>query len=295
MSVETSDPTIQLDTAPRLYEGVVDAQAAAAYAKATFDPLPDYLEGRAVPPLYSAVLLLPALDETMHACIDAGALDGLSEGPVKGVHAEHDIYFHAPIHPDQRVRWDAQIRSVHQTPAGVLITQQLLVRDHEDRPLIEHLWSTMMLRCTTRALGGPPVPDHRYPDAARGHVIGIETIAIPRNQGEIYGAASGDNVGHALSDEIARSEGYASKILQGMCSFAICTGAAIRIGAEGDPIRLRRVACRFSAPVIQGDDLEIECVEVGALDDGTSVVAFEARQGDTLCISHGRAEFRDPS
>jgi acyl dehydratase len=99
-------------------------------------------------------------------------------------------------------------------------------------------------------------------------------------------------VGHALSDEIAQAEGFPSRILQGMCFFATATGSVVRAAGDGDPSRLRRVAGRFTAPVLQGHDLTIECFEAGTLDDGTWVVAFEARQGDRLCIRHGRAEFK---
>jgi len=291
---QTTTPLVHFGVTTQTFEGVVDAEHAIAFATATFDAAPAYLDGREIPPLYSAVLLLPAMNDNLRTGIDPSVITGQAGG-LHGVHAEHDVYFHGPLHPDQRVQWESSILSLHQTSAGVLCTQQIFVRDLNGTPLIEHRWSTMAIKCTTTVTGGPSPADHRYPNEARGHVIGAETFYIPRNQGEIYRDASGDNAGHAMSDEIARAEGYPSKILQGMCTFATSTGAAVRIGGGGDATRLRRIAGRFTRPVVQGLDLTVECAEVETRLDGTYVVAFEARQGETVCITHGRAEFHDPS
>jgi acyl dehydratase len=292
MIVQT--PAIRFDQPVSQYEGVVDVEDAIAFARATKDELPAYLEGRSIPPLYSAVLVLPALHESAHASIDEGAIRG-PDGSMRGVHATHDLHLHRPLHPGERLHWDARIRSVKTNPAGTIYTQQIIVRDTQGRPLVEHLWSTIVIKGVTVTEGGPDLPEHRYPEEARNRMVGSETFDIPRNQGEIYRDAAGDDAGHALSDEIARSEGFPSKILQGMCSFAMASGAVVRIGGGGDPDSLKRLAARFSAPVIQGQDLIVEVAEVGVTDDGLYVVAFEARQGDKLCITHGRAEFMVPA
>ena len=283
-------PAIRFDQPVQQYEGVVDVDEAIAFARATKDLLPAYLEGRSIPPLYSAVLVLTALHDSQLTSIDEGAIQG-PDGTMRGVHASHDLRVHRPLHPGERLHWDSRIHAVKATPAGVLYTQKIVLRDSDGRPLVEHLWSTMVIKGVTSMEGGPALPEHRYPDEARSKIIGSETIEIPRNQGEIYRDAAGDDAGHALSDEIARVEGFPSKILQGMCSFAMTSGAVVRIGGSGDPDALKRLAARFSAPVIQGQDLTVEVAEVGVTDDGLYVVAFEARQGDRVCISHGRAEF----
>jgi len=291
MSEQRTAPTIRFGEVFAEHEGVVDAHDAVAFAVATNAPQPAYLDGRAIPPLYSAVLVLPSLNENLRHAVDDGVVIGKAEG-FSGVHAEHDVTFHTPLHPDQKVRWDARVRSCSVNSAGTLVTQQLLISDLEGAPLIEHLWSTMAIKATTDCTGGPPLPDHRYPADARQKIIGSETLDISRDQGRIYFEAAGDAAGHSLSDEIARAEGHPGMILQGMCSFAMCTGAVVRIAGGGNPDRLRRLAARFSAPVILGQQLLVEVGEVGTTEDGTYVVAFEARQGNRVCITNGRAEFR---
>jgi acyl dehydratase len=293
VTAQTTSPSVRFGVPTRRYEGVVDPAAALAFANATFDRTPAYEAGTAVPPLYTAVLVLPSLLENRVASIDDDALvptDG-SAGHISSVHAEHDVSLHQPLHAGQRVTWDCSLLSMHQTPAGALSTQQLVVRDLDGRPLVDHRWSTMSIKATALVTGGPRPADHTFPEEARSRPLGQETFFIPLDQGKIYADASGDNVGHALSDEIAQAEGFPSRILQGMCFFATATGSVVRIAGGVEPNRLRRVAARFTAPVLQGYDLTVECYDAGALDDGTSVVAFEARQGDRLCIRHGRAEF----
>jgi hypothetical protein len=88
------------------------------------------------------------------------------------VHAEHDVYLYEPLRAGQQVSWDCSLLAMHQTPAGALSTQQIIVRDLHGRPLIEHRWSTMSIKATSRVTGGPVGADHTFPESARSHPIG---------------------------------------------------------------------------------------------------------------------------
>ena len=112
---------------------------------------------------------------------------------------------------------------------------------------------------------------------------------MSRDQGYRYGGASGDRPDHALDDEAAKAEGFPGKILQGMCTFAMCSGAVIA-EAGGDPGRLRRLAGRFASPVRPGHELVVDLYEAEPCQDGARALVFEATcDGDTV-IKHGRAE-----
>jgi acyl dehydratase len=290
MNAKTTEPTIRFDVAPQRYEGSMTAAQALSYAHATLDPVTVTDLDHQLPPMASTSLIFTAANEALRVTVDAGAVVGAHGDEVPGVHAEHDMLVHRLLAPEEVVSWEATMRSARQTPAGVLLSVQVLIRDSHGAIVIEHLWSTMMLKATTTHLHGPALPDHRFPDEARDHMLGAERLALARDLGRRYGDASGDEAGHAVSDEIARSEGYPSMILQGMCSLAICSGAALRIAGGGDQSRLRRVAGRLSAPMVLGRDLTVSCFELPTEATDRRSVVFEAHQGETLCVAHGRVE-----
>ena len=283
-------PRIRLGTSVGPYQGHVDADAAIAFGRATNDTSPAYSEGRAVPPLYSVALVLPAFQAAFTECVDDGAITGFTGS----VHGEHDVYFHAPVQPDSTVRWTVTPYAAHQTPAGVLLTQRIAVSDAKGTLLVEHYWSSLFIGGTTTSLGGPLLGDHRYPEVARERIIGRETLNVTLDQAFRYAGVSNDHSPHALDDEAARQEGLPSKILQGMCTLALCGSAVFRVAGVGDPNSLRRLAARFAAPAFPKRDLTVEVAELGTTAEGFRSLAFEARSGGSVCIRHGRAEVEMP-
>lgn len=66
-----------------------------------------------------------------------------------------------------------------------------------------------------------------------------------------YAAASGDFNPIHVDPAVGRLAGHPGVILQGMCTFAWLADACA--GYLGDPGRIRRVAARFTRPVLVGD------------------------------------------
>jgi acyl dehydratase len=115
---------------------------------------------------------------------------------------------------------------------------------------------------------------------------------LDRDQTYRYAGVSGDRAPHALDDSAAHREGFPSKILQGTLSLAMAAAAVVKWAGDGDPRTLRRLAVRFSAPVLAKRELDIEMGEGGAgLERGTRGIVFEGRQGETVCLRRGWAEF----
>jgi acyl dehydratase len=189
------------------------------------------------------------------------------------------------------VRWRATTCGAKQTKGGVLVTQRILVTDSEGAPLVEHLWSNFHIGGTIDADLGESIADHTFPEEARTRPVGSRTITVDRDQAFRYAGVSGDHAGHALDDETARQEGYPSKILQGMCTFGLCSGAVVDEGAGRNAIRLRRLAGRFSAPAFPGRDLVVNLYDAGRTSEGGHALAFEALQDNVVVIKHGLAEF----
>ncbi len=270
------------------YTGRIDADAAIAYALATNDPNPIYGEGGAVPPLYTVSLILPAYLAANAQCLEPGAIEGVRGG----VHGEHDVYFHEPARPGMPVKWTAHTHCAKQTPAGVMVTQRVLVSDEHDAPLVEHFWSTLYLGGTIRTEAGPDLADHTFPESARARPIGSHVFTTSGDQTFRYAGASTDHAVIHIDDEAARRAGFPRKFLQGLCTFAMCSGAVVKVGADGDPTRLRRLACRFSSPVFPREELAVDVYDAGETADGGRALAFEASSAGAMVIKHGRAELR---
>ena len=158
-------------------------------------------------------------------------------------------------------------------------------------PLVEHLWTDFLMGGTLRGdHEDSAVPDHTFPESARGRPLASRIVPVDRDQAFRYAGVSNDHAPHAMDDEVARAQGHPGKILQGMCTFGLCCGAVVDAGAGGEPGRLRRVAGRFSAPAFPNRDLDVRLYDAGLTPDGARSLAFEAFQDGVAVIRHGRAE-----
>jgi acyl dehydratase len=265
--------------------GRVDEDAVYAYALAVNDRNDLYLQGAAVPPLFTATLILPALQEAFHRITGAGIIRDDRGGP----HGEHDVHFHGTVRPGMPVVWESSFHSMKQTSSGVLTVVRIMVSDPDGAPLVEHFWSNYHIGASIDADLGAAPPDHTFPDDARAEPVGRRTVVIDRDQAFRYAGVSNDRAPHALDEEMARAEGYPTKILQGMCTFGLVAGAVVDGAAGGDPRRLLRLACRFAGPVFPRRELDVNLYRAGADGDGRPEVAFEGVQGDSVVVKHGRA------
>lgn len=124
-----------------------------------------------------------------------------------------------------------------------------------------------------------PVPDGREPDA-------VVAIATAPNQALIY-RLSGDLNPLHIEPDVARRAGFARPILHGLCSYGVAGRALLRVAADNDPTRLRRLDARFSAPVYPGETIE---TRIWRTDEKR--VRFECwvAERSVQVLSHGDAE-----
>jgi acyl dehydratase len=280
-----TDPTIQLGPVAGPVETTIDADHAAAYALATNDPNPAYLDQGIVPPVFTVSLGLALLGEANRLSVPPGAV----RGATGGVHGEHDLVIHRVLRAGDFVRVTGAISSATNTKGGAITTCRILVTDEDDQPYVEHLWSTFHIKGEVDEVG-PPLADHTFPEEARSKPIGSLVIPVDRDQSFRYAGSSTDHAPMHVHDEMARRVGFPSKFMQGLCTFAMCSRAAVQIGADGDPTRLRRMAVRFAAPVFPGHPLEVFEYDAGITADGAHLLAFEAVSGEAMVIRHGLAE-----
>ena len=65
--------------------------------------------------------------------------------------------------------------------------------------------------------------------------------------------------------------------------------AIVKTVADGDPARLKRLAVRFAANVLPGNDIDVAIFDAGTV-DGRKAYAFEATSAGAVVVKNGWAE-----
>ena len=92
-----------------------------------------------------------------------------------------------------------------------------------------------------------------------------------------------------LDDAFAKSVGLPGIIAHGLCTMAMCSQAVVKTVADGDPSRLKRLAVRFAANVLPGNDIDVEIFDAGTA-NGRQAYAFEATSAGAVVVKNGWAE-----
>lgn len=262
---------------------VLDPDRAKQYAAATNDPNPAYAEGRAVPPVFAVV---PAFD----AVGEVGAELIPPENLMTLVHGEQDIHLHRPLVPGMTLRSTATPWSSRVGGSGTRFTIKVASTDESGAPVVDQYFTLFLRGLTDGESAGPDKPDHDFPEDVRGSTpAGTFSVHVDDDQTFRYRDASGDQNPIHVDDEFARSVGLPGMILHGLCTMAMTSQAVIATVAGGDPARLRRLAVRFAANVLPGNDVEVTLYEAGEA-DGRKRYAFEATSAGATVIKNGLAE-----
>ncbi|MBZ0138759.1 MAG: MaoC family dehydratase N-terminal domain-containing protein [Pseudorhodoplanes sp.] len=204
----------------------------------------------------------------------------------KVVHGEQGLVLHRPLAPRGHVVGRQRIVDVVDKGAGkgaLLYTERVLA-DADSGETIATLTQTIFCRGDggfggePRATPAPhPLPD-RAPDLVCDLATRPETALVYRLSGDL-------NPLHA-DPAFARGAGFERPILHGLATFGVCGHAILRALCGYEPMRLRAIAGRFSAPVFSGETIRTEIWRVGGS------VSFRARVvgRDIVALNNGRAE-----
>jgi NAD(P)-dependent dehydrogenase (short-subunit alcohol dehydrogenase family)/acyl dehydratase/putative sterol carrier protein len=269
---------------------VTDEDTIRAYALATNDPNPRYVEGEQVaPPLYAVRLFKPLMTE----CV--GDPD-LSLDYLRLVHGEQDMTWHGPLRAREIVNLRATLESVGQKGKGCVVAWRMMgVVGGEVR--VEARMSVFVMG---QVLPGVPVGTTygQTPPGgaeAEGEPAVTRSMAVAMDQPVRYAAASLDDNPIHLDEAVAKSAGHPSVILHGLCSMAFASKALVDGLLDSDPARLHRFAVRFSRPVLPGWTLTTRIFAAGTTDAGRAAYVVDVvNQGGVKVITNGWAEI-DPA
>jgi acyl dehydratase len=208
------------------------------------------------------------------------------------IHVQQDSTFHRAVRPGDRLLTTGRVVKIKPTRAGTLVVLRLDTRDQRSaQPVVTSFSSTIFLRIplegTPGALEEPPA---LRAEAAMGvPVQGGVALPTNRRMAHVYTECAG--IWNPIHTErrVAVEQQLPDVILHGTCTWALAGMELIRRCAEGDPLRLRRLAGRFHGMVIPGTTIGLE---YGAQPGEPGKVQFTVTNArGELAVSHGIAEF----
>ena len=262
----------------------VEADRTKAYAAATNDPIAAHAAGELAPPVFAVV---PIWD-TM-----AGAMAGIvpPEVLMLVVHGEQDMRFHQSILPGSVLRSKAAPIGVHVKPNGTSVIVKVETHDESGTLVVEQYMTSFFRGVSDGDGAGDEAPAHKLSAATKSSdPVATVTQTLDTDQTYRYAEASGDQMPIHLDAEIAKSVGLPGIIIHGLCTMAFTSVAAVQELCGGDSGNLRRLAVRFSKPVLPGQEITTRFWAAGDR-DGNPVYGFETRNGDgEVVIKDGLAE-----
>ena len=257
----------------------VTSDAMVAYARATNDENFAHLDGTVAPPLCAVV---PAL-KTMAAA--KRLVTGLFT-----LHGSHDILVAAPITPGMTVTVTAQVVGILPTPAGATIVVR--GETHDDRGTLLNVQHLVVL-AQGYVIGerlGVPAPDHRTQDGITDRPPDAEALQpLDPDQTRRYAEASGDREAYTFDEDAARAKGLAGPIVHGLCTMAFVSRLVVAHGCGGDSRKLRRLAVRFTRPLIMQPG-QIVTSRLWQLPEPGRFAATCLDRAGTEVLRHGLAE-----
>ncbi|MFC0038495.1 MaoC/PaaZ C-terminal domain-containing protein [Actinomadura rayongensis] len=262
------------------FEFKVERDRTVAYAEATNDPNPRYLDGTMAPPVFAIVPVFDGMIAPLFEVVPDSLIPFV-------VHGEQDMVFHRPIEPGMTLVSRAKVTGFSSKTSGTTVAVKLESRT-DGGDLVNEQWMVSFFRgFQAGETVGELAPAHRFPEDLRAAAPLAEVVQhVDDDQTFRYAEASGDPMPIHLDDEFARSAGLPGIIAHGLCTMAFTSRAVIESAADGDPSRLRRLAVRFSRPVLPGQDVT---TRIWRQDSTTFAFESTSTTGDVV-IKDGLAE-----
>ena len=194
------------------------------------------------------------------------------------VHGEHEIRVLSPLRPGENLETNSRLIGVRPNRAGSVVIQR--IDHHRGEELIAQQWWSLFLGGVQLDAVGDAAPDHIFPESARDSFTGTTSTYVSNATAAAYAEVSGDWAEHHFNVEAAARSGAAAPFLHGLCTFAICANAA----ADGRAIK--RIAARFAAPAILGNEINVDVFEIG-----NNSRVFEANCAGAKVATNGVVEF----
>ncbi|HYM90267.1 MAG TPA: MaoC/PaaZ C-terminal domain-containing protein [bacterium] len=268
-----------------------EAAQIAAYAAATNETDTRFAAGALASPMYATVPVRPAV----RAAFAQAMPEGLPP-TVPRLAGEQDMFFHQPIVAGMTVSVRGRFLGIFPKSSGTALVFHFETRSDVDRLLNEQYMTTFLPRVAWPEEAGERPPDHAMPEDIQGRAPLARVVQrFDDDQTYRYSAASGDPSRWHIDNEFARAAGLPGIIIHGLCTMAFVARAVAQTAGDGDLLRLKRLAVRFSRPIYPGSEM-VTVIWLGHRNGAGTRLFCEAVGADgAKVITNGLAEVAPPS
>lgn len=256
----------------------VTSERIAEYARATNDPIEEHLAGDIAPPVFAIV---PVFDSLLEPAVETMPVELIP----RVVHGEQDFVFHRPIRPGDKLVSRAKMIGWEGLPNGTRSATYIECRTEAGDLVNEQYVTTFVRKFDVGETVGELSPGHKFDETLRTDAPVAKIVQhVDDDQTFRYSPAAGDPMPIHLDAEIARSTGLPGIIAHGLCTLAFTSWAVLTEVADSRTERLKRLAVRFSKPVLPGQDISTRIWRASA---GT--YAYETSVADAVVVKDGLA------
>ncbi|MFZ5565349.1 MAG: SDR family NAD(P)-dependent oxidoreductase [Thermodesulfobacteriota bacterium] len=203
------------------------------------------------------------------------------------LHAEQELIFHNPIPPSGKLSTKGTITHMYDKgPKGAIIVGESDTFAADGTRLFTAI-ITLFARFDG-GFGGPDAPKNPVTMPDRKPDLEVEDQPSP-NQPLLYRLSGDVNPLHVDTD-FAKMAGFKQPIMHGLCTHGYACRMLIGSLIPGHPEKARRMACRFTRPLMPGDPIKLQIWKEG---DGKAFWrVVNPKTGDTV-IDLGVFEYGD--
>ena len=261
----------------------IDERWIMAYAAGLGDTLPCYLdtlrsEGIVAHPLFPVCFEWPVIVAMRgHAGNSSLTVD---EG-LRAVHATHDVVIHRPVRPGDRLTTRAMIVGVERRRPGAYQVTRLETVDAAGAPVCT-TWQGGLYRSVEVAGPDRPATDAPPPPSPLRESFQVQTeVSVPISALAAHVYTECARIWNPVHTDtaVAARANLPGLILHGTATLALAVSQVVRIAANNDPQRVRRVAGRFNAMVLMPSEVTVRVFSREASPEG-EVVRFEVANAE---------------
>jgi acyl dehydratase len=278
----------------KTYQSQVSWRDTMNYAAAIKDANPLYFDdeckqGIIAPPMFAVATTWPII-ENIPDFIEA---DHFPEKIlITQVHYTEHIRFHRPLSPGQAITIKGRIAAILPHRAGTQIVTCLEAQDQNAEPVFtEHIGAMMRgVECDDSGSGKeavPAVPERGSDDRLRWEL----SLSIDPLLPFVYDGCTNIVFPIHTSQKFARQVGLSGIILQGTATLALAVSELINREADGNPLKLKEIYCRFTGMVRPGSEIRLQVYGSRAGKNVGAIFFDVINQEGDKAISHGYALF----